>query len=516
MITLLIEHGSEPGKRQTLIEFPIKIGRDPHNDVVLNDEEVSRFHLRIKQRGRLYILEDLDSRNGTFLNGDRTKNAVIKSHDRILLGGTQLIFLSQDVNVEFADSIMQMDVNFDRTQGIQGPIAFSRDSATRAMPPERLESLDPVKYSFHKASNLKTLIELQAGLLSSQNLEDCGHMLLKGFGRLWPSLARAALFTWSDAKEQLMPIVWRQFQGTRPFSLNQAFFEEALSRKQAIVQSHTQSDQQDTSKPCMRLVIPIMHGKHTLGVAHLESDVSKLDDHVQAIVEIQALLSTTAPNLETFLLRSELDHWSIGMIETIVSTIEAKDTYTHGHSERVSRYCAAMADQLQLDRDTKRLLIMSSLCHDVGKVAIPDHILKKASMLTHEEYIEMKQHPIIGAQIINFLPNSHRILSGIKYHHEKWDGTGYPDGLVGESIPFFGRIVALADAYDAMVSGRSYSGFMEQSDAVEKLNDESDLFDPEVMKAFNQAFDLGFLTIKTSTQSGQPVAPEDTDEPSAD
>jgi HD-GYP domain-containing protein (c-di-GMP phosphodiesterase class II) len=97
-----------------------------------------------------------------------------------------------------------------------------------------------------------------------------------------------------------------------------------------------------------------------------------------------------------------------------------------------------------------------------------------------------------------------RFISGIKYHHEKWDGSGYPDGLAGEDIPFFGRIVAVADVFDAMVSGRSYSGFLDESDAVDRLVSEKELFDPDVVTAFTKAWSSGRLTQKTSTQKKSP------------
>jgi len=198
----------------------------------------------------------------------------------------------------------------------------------------------------------------------------------------------------------------------------------------------------------------------------------------------------------------------VGMIETIIATIEAKDTYTHGHSERVSRYSMAIAEEMKLSRELKRLLLVSALCHDVGKIGIPDAILKKASMLSAEEYEEMKLHPTIGANIIEHMPNAKRFISGVKHHHEKWDGTGYPDGLVGEDIPFFGRIVAVADVFDAMVSGRAYSGFMDQSEAIQRIMDEEDLFDPEILKACVRAHENGSLTLKTNT-AGKSASPEE-------
>src|SRR5690606_10113945 len=114
-----------------------------------------------------------------------------------------------------------------------------------------------------------------------------------------------------------------------------------------------------------------------------------------------------------------------------------------------------------------------------------------------------KLHPTIGAEIVRHMPNAHRFISGVKHHHEKWDGTGYPDGLAGEDIPFFGRIVGIADVFDAMVSGRAYSGFMDQGDAVNRIMDEAQLFDPEILKAFVRAHESGTLTPKTSTASNK-------------
>ncbi|MCX6124914.1 MAG: HD domain-containing protein [Proteobacteria bacterium] len=121
----------------------------------------------------------------------------------------------------------------------------------------------------------------------------------------------------------------------------------------------------------------------------------------------------------------------------------------------------------------------------------------------------MKHHPTIGANIISHLPNVKKILSGVKYHHEKWDGSGYPEGLVGEEIPFFGRIVAVADVFDAMISGRTYSGFLDSSDAVDKLSVETDLFDKDILKAFVSAYEKGVLTQRTSTKQNKIENPGD-------
>lgn len=189
------------------------------------------------------------------------------------------------------------------------------------------------------------------------------------------------------------------------------------------------------------------------------------------------------------------------MIETMVAIIEAKDTYTVGHSERVCQYSLAMADELGLDDESKKWLMFSAVCHDVGKIGIPDAILKKASVLTAEEYEEIKLHPIIGAAILEKLPHADKFISGVRHHHEKWDGTGYPDHLIGEEIPLFARIIAVADVFDAMISGRSYAGFRNEIEAIDTLRLETELFDPSVLLALVRAWENGNITQRTSTMN---------------
>lgn len=249
----------------------------------------------------------------------------------------------------------------------------------------------------------------------------------------------------------------------------------------------------------------MLRNDEAICLVHIENDNPRYEFEEKKLAVVQTLLNKSSAIFESMLLRRELDSWLVGMIETMIATVEAKDTYTSGHSERVCRYSMAIADELRLNKDIKRLLMISSLCHDIGKIGIPDYILKKTSHLNAEEYAEMKLHPTIGADIITHMPNANRFISGVKYHHEKWDGTGYPDGLKGEDIPFFGRIIAIADGFDAMVSGRAYSGFMNQPEAIEKLSEESkDLYDPEIFKAFIKAHENGSLTLKTSTQNNMP------------
>jgi HD-GYP domain-containing protein (c-di-GMP phosphodiesterase class II) len=503
MSLLIVERGTGAGKRVTLTTFPATIGRDPTNTVVLEDDEVSRFHLRIKKRGRLFICEDLESRNGTYINGDRILNSIVKNGDKILVGGTEFQFVTNESDIHLTNEILHFDMVIADDLGLRGPIDVGHAEAERKFSPVRLNQMSVVNQLTDDPRAIKEIFDLHSNIIVIEDLEEAGRTLLKSIARLMPMAARAAFFVWAAPTRQLLPIATKHYKKKKePFLLSQRSLEDVLTRKQGVL---LQADAPNaTQNGKNRAILPMIHNSEPICVIHIESDNPRQPFIEKELELVQALISRCAATFETMLLRREIDAWMVGMIETLIATIEAKDTYTHGHSERVSRYSMAIADQLKLNREIKRLLLVSALCHDMGKIGIPDAILKKASMLSAEEYQEMKLHPTIGADIVSHMPNAHRFLSGVKHHHEKWDGTGYPDGLAGEDIPFFGRIVALADTFDAMVSGRAYSGFMDQDAAIEKIVVEKELFDPEILKACVRAHESGALTLKTSTANNNP------------
>ena len=143
-------------------------------------------------------------------------------------------------------------------------------------------------------------------------------------------------------------------------------------------------------------------------------------------------------------------------IEVLRRTVEVKDVYTRGHSDRVSEYSLLIGEKLNLPPEQMKTLKIGALFHDIGKIGIPDAILLKTDKLTDDEYSEIKNHPAIGAHILSNASIFADILPIVKHHHERYDGKGYPARLAGEDIPYLARIVAVADTFDAMTSRRSY------------------------------------------------------------
>ena len=152
----------------------------------------------------------------------------------------------------------------------------------------------------------------------------------------------------------------------------------------------------------------------------------------------------------------KLEEAYLSTIQTLRYTVEAKDTYTRGHSDRVAQYSVLIGKHLGLSDSDLHDLEVGGLFHDIGKIGIPDAILKKESKLTDDEYSEIKNHPTIGAHILSSAKIFEHIIPIVKHHHERYDGNGYPGKLKGEEIPYFARIAAIADTFDAMTSKRSY------------------------------------------------------------
>lgn len=150
------------------------------------------------------------------------------------------------------------------------------------------------------------------------------------------------------------------------------------------------------------------------------------------------------------------------IVSALAASVDAKDRYTHGHSSRVAAYSREIAKRAGMSEAEQDTIYMMGLLHDVGKIGIQDAIINKAGRLTDEEFAQIKTHPEVGSQILKKIEDLPELMTGARWHHERFDGNGYPDGLAGEDIPETARIIAVADAYDAMTSNRSYRTVMPQ------------------------------------------------------
>ena len=234
-----------------------------------------------------------------------------------------------------------------------------------------------------------------------------------------------------------------------------------------------------------------------------KNDETKFDqdelDFLSALASDVAMAIRNAQLFADLKKESEKNH-NLFLQTTIVlaSTIEAKDKYTRGHTERVTNYSLAIAKQMAANGSANfppiffENLYISGLLHDIGKIAIPESILNKTDKLTPEELKVMQSHPVRGVEILKPLAEFEESMKGVKHHHERYDGKGYPDGLKGEEIPIVAAIIAVADTFDAMTSDRPYRKGMTKETAINEIKKNSGIqFNPLPVKAMVELFEKG-------------------------
>jgi len=184
----------------------------------------------------------------------------------------------------------------------------------------------------------------------------------------------------------------------------------------------------------------------------------------------------------------------VGSLAALSAAIEARDPYARGHSSRVTVFCRAIAKRIGVENERLPVLRLGALLHDVGKLSVPPAVLLKNGPLTEAEFEHVRRHPAAGVRMLRSLGAPREILPSVLHHHERWDGTGYPRGRVGERIPLEARILSVADSFDAMTSLRPYRTPRQVHDAIEELERcAGSQFDPELVAVFTDAWGEGEL-----------------------
>ncbi len=203
------------------------------------------------------------------------------------------------------------------------------------------------------------------------------------------------------------------------------------------------------------LAVPLQRGDQILGCLYgIDKEAGDIDSVDSKL--LNSIANESAIYLENAVLFEDVHGLMMGLLHSLTSAVDAKDAYTCGHSERVAVLSRMLAKEFGLDEEAVDRIYMAGLLHDVGKIGVPETVLQKPGRLTPEEFEQMKKHPAIGARILHDVKQISDIIPGVLHHHERYDGRGYPDGLSGQRIPLMGRIICLADCFDAMTSTRTY------------------------------------------------------------
>ncbi len=508
----------------------LRIGRLDPLEIVLDDNSVSRYHAEVRFTDRGWRVRDLGSTNGTRLNGVRLGNGQWPLRVRDLLQFGEVAFivetLLEDNNEEEAPAVPMVNVPTPvptvvpaaRSAGSprQAPIAPS--FALGAGIPDDMQLEGTSRPSWDEALNnlafdsnhqprageqMLALIRASHNLVHLEREEDLLHSTLEdAVGVLEAQRGAFVLAEGEGAILKLRAIVTGRSQPRAAlagrgeisgrFQFSQSLANRCFSRGESILCHKADEDPElalaksiaegaMASVMCVLLRTP----RRKLGVLHLDRGPWQPPFTMEDLHLADALAASVSAGIEcAALLRKQRDLY-FNTITMLADLVEMRDEYTGGHTQRVSNYSLLLADRLNLPAEDLNLIRTGTPLHDIGKVGIPDAILQKPDKLTPEEFEIMKTHTVIGAEFINKVADLQPVLSIVRNHHERWDGRGYPDALAGEKTPHLARVVALADAFDAMTSDRPYRKGMPVEIAFGEIEKgKGKQFDPNFAAAF--------------------------------
>ncbi|MCS7016505.1 MAG: HD domain-containing protein [Gemmatales bacterium] len=461
----------------------LRVGRLEGQEVVINDPSVSRRHAEIHYTNQGWMVRDLGSTNGTYLNGVRVGMVERKLRPRDLLQCGNVLFLAVLVEedtprfpVETPSKNLLVESSTQRTwdQALQ---VLANSWSDKPKAGDRFLTL--LRASYHL-----TRIESPENLLRAI-LEDAVRAL---------DAQRAAIVLWDDKECRL--VIKAVSTGERELSsrawysssLAQRCFQqgESLLCRDARILGELQASSSIMEGAMSSIICAVLRSpRKKLGVLHLDRHFSQQPFTDEDLRLADALAATVSASIECAQLLEKQREMFVQTVTALAQAVEMRDPYTGGHTLRVTEYALMLADALQLTPEKRRILEIGTPLHDIGKIGIDDHILRKAGPLTPEEFEIMKSHTVKGTAILETLPDLKPYIPIVRHHHERWDGTGYPDGLKGEEIDLLPRIVALADAFDAMTSNRPYRPGMPPDLAFQQIRKHAGTqFDPQLAEVF--------------------------------
>lgn len=493
--------GPLKGKSMILSQSEYTIGREEDNSIRLSDKLISKHHCVIVRTDDGLFIIDRGSRNGTFLNGFKLQPNTkypLQPNSEIEIGQSTIAVVFE--RIKPADEKLIEKVTYD------APIPLTKKKGT---PPEGIKPLSQpsarpgkttIPFSIDSSRNLQaiyTLLNKVVGMTDRQSLVEKTMDIIMSFIR--PE--RGCLFLREDLRdENYFPRVTRtreEKKAQSPVQISKTVINKVLDGGDSILSTEIPSDQRFSgAKSLVSLNVnsivcaPIKTKTAFHGLMYLDTTsrtVSFKQDDLELVAAFGIQLGIMMENLQ---LIADFQELFLGVINTLVNIIETKDEYTRGHSERVTKISLAIGKAIGLDKKEIETLHVSALLHDIGKIAIPEEILKKPEKLTLEEFSIIKKHPTIGTELVKELKNFDEISKGILYHHERFDGHGYPSGASGKDIPFNARIIAIADSFDAMTSNRAYRERLDDQNAIDEINrNQGKQFDAEIVKIFCDAYD---------------------------
>jgi len=425
----------------------MRAGRLNSLEIVLDDNSVSRQHAELRTGPLGWLVRDMQSTNGTFVNGVRlgAEERALRSRDIVQFGKVAMIVEMNESSAGGAAPEEQMMVEATSHQSWEeafAGLAFDRNRCPR--PGEQLLALIRAGHHLvHLENETELLHSILNDAVAVLDAQRGAIVLADGDNKL---LLRALAGDSSGRFHFSHKLAQRCYQGGESVLCGSVDEDPELKLQQSI------SDGAMASVMCVLLRTP----RRRIGVLHLDRNFWQKPFTEEDLHLADALAATVSMGIECALLLRKQKDLFLNTITVLAQSVELRDEYTGGHTARVTNYSLLLAQQLNLPMKDQDLLRIGTPLHDIGKIGIDDAILRKPAKLTPEEFRIMQSHTVKGDAIVSTIPDLHVIRPIVRSHHERWDGNGYPDRLAGEDIPLLARIVAVADAFDAMTSNRPY------------------------------------------------------------
>jgi putative nucleotidyltransferase with HDIG domain len=474
----------------------LRVGRLEALEMVLDDTSVSRYHAEVRATDRGWRVRDLGSTNGTRLNGVRLGNGQwpLRIKDLVQFGEIAVVVEAiSDGEPESDQGTMPDSLRVAATSRLSWSEAMeglALDGNKCPRPGDQLQAL--IRAGHHlghiekEEELLDSVLDDAVSVLDAQRgaIVLCeppdNKLKIKAIrtGRNAPAAALAR-------RETASRIPFSQSLATRCVSRGESILCHRVDEDPELAMARSIAEGTMASVMCVLLRTP----RKTLGVLHLDRSPWQKPFSMEDLRLADAMAANVSAGIECAqLLRKQRDLF-LDTITILAQAVELRDEYTGGHTYRVTTYSLALAEHLQMAEADVELIRIGTPLHDIGKIGIDDAILRKPDKLTPEEFEHMKSHTTKGAEIIQTIPDLRPVLPIVRSHHERWDGRGYPDGLGGAAISPLARVVALADAFDAMTSDRPYRKGMAAAVAFAEI-------EKQAGKQFDPAFAAGFLAIR--------------------
>ena len=459
---LVCMEGVEKDTVWELSGFRSIIGRDSTCDIAIDDPKSSRIHAEILQKGNTFIFSDIESRNGSFINNEQVTKQILVAGDQIKIGDTTIKVIAADLSATI--EWQKLD-----------PLATTRmpldklDSQIRELVigPETTSEKDPVIDTERQAqtekliNNLETLYKVGRTINSFQSVEELLDQIADTVLSVFGDIQRVCILLNENNGKDLEPraIKTRAEIPPQPWEISWSVVNEAVEEEVALLANDAVHDERfdaSESVAAMNLrsvmCVPLINKGTVLGVMYVDSREKPGIFDEDDLALLSALSSQAAVAVDNSRLYENIQQAYHEVILALMNTVEAKDEYTRGHSQRVSRGALGIAREMGLSEEESKKIQTAAELHDIGKIGVRDLIIGKESSLSTTEFDLMKDHVVTGENIIK--PIEYLRFAGpmIRHHHERYDGGGYPDGLKGDGIPLGARIIGVIDAFDAMTT----------------------------------------------------------------